>query len=405
MRGRWGLVLVAAALAGTPHGAFGGSRRTLERIETTYYDASFLRRADTYHRFRLAVVLVETAAVLAAAGWLAAGPLGGIGRRALQATGGHPWAARALVLTGLHAGFSLLALPFSAVLFAEAREFGQRHDAWGSFLLDWAKGIGVGWVVVLAVGLTVLGLFAAFPRTWWLWATLAVGVLSTLYVYAAPLVIDPLFNRFHRMEDPVLEARLLELAHRGGVDADRVMVADASRRTGAANAYVTGVGKSRRIVVYDTLLAKFTPDEIASVLAHEIGHWRRHHIRTGLILGTAGALLGFLAGGALLGGAVARGTGGLAGRGDPGVAIAAYALFLFLSTAASVPANWVSRKFEAQADHEALVLTRDPEAFIGSEVRLARENLSQVLPPAWVEFVFYTHPCNARRIEMAESFR
>src|SRR5262245_63912443 len=108
----------------------------------------------------------------------------------------------------------------------------------------------------------------------------------------APIAIDPLFNRFHPLEDAVLRDRLLELASRGGVPAREILVADASRRTRAVNAYFTGLGRTRRIVLYDTLLSKFDADEIAIVLAHEVGHWKHHDVMKGVLWGTLGALVG-----------------------------------------------------------------------------------------------------------------
>jgi STE24 endopeptidase len=124
-----------------------------------------------------------------------------------------------------------------------------------------------------------------------------------------------------------------------------------------------------------------------------------------MILGLFALVLGLLLAHAILGRMVERGAGGLTGRGDPGLAIPAYALYVLLSIAAVVPSNWISRGMESQADREALLLTRDPETFIATEVRLAEENLSDVLPAAWIEIVLYTHPANARRVLRAERFR
>ncbi len=380
-------------------------RAELERVVLSHYDAGFLGRARAYHMPRYAVYFLRTAVVLGVAWALTAGPLGRWSEGALGWAGGHRWAARALLLTLLHLGVALLSLPFTIWRYLHARAYGLRHDAWGEFLADWAKGLGIGWVLVLVVGLLVLACFAAWPRWGWALATAAVGALALLYTAAAPLVVDPLFNRFTRMADRDMEERLLDLARAGGVPAREVWVADASRRSRTVNAYFTGLGSTRRIVVYDTLVGKFPPAETALVVAHEVGHWRHRHIALGLALGIAGAGLGLFLGQAVLSRLADSGWRGLSGRGDPVLVLPAYALYLTLSLAALLPSNWISRRMEVQADCAALELTGDPETFISTEVRLARENLSDVLPPAWIETLLYTHPANARRILLAEAAR
>ncbi len=393
------IVLVAGA-APAPAGA--APAASLRRVAAEHYDAGFLARGRAYHRFYYVLYFVQTAVVLGAAWLLAAGPLGRWNDTFLAAAGGRVWLSRVLVLSALHLGFALLRLPFSVGRYLHARAFGMRHDGWAAFGGDWLKSVGIGWVLVLAVGLTVLGLFAARPRWGWLLAGGAVSALTVLYVTLAPLVIDPLFNRFQRLDDPVLEARLLDLAREGGVPAREVLVADASRRTRAVNAYFTGFGKTRRIVLYDTLLRSFTPEETALVVAHEVGHWKHHHIQWGLLLGLGGAFLGLALGWRLLGAWVGAGRGGLTGFGAPALAIPAYAVYLSLMLLTVVPGNWVSRRMEAQADRTSIHLTGDRAGFIRSEVKLGRENLADVVPPAWIEFALYTHPANARRILMAE---
>lgn len=398
----FGLLLVL------PAGALGASaleRGQLERIVAAHYDQAFVKKGADFHRVVRTASLIEMGLVLLAALWLAVGPLGEWGDWALDVTGGRAWLARALLLFLVAVGLSFLRLPFSVFRFTMAREVGLRHDPWSSFLLDWIKAAGIGWLLVVVVGVVVMGLFAALPRGWWAAAWGTVAVLTVGYVMLAPLVIDPLFNQFHRLDDPALEARLLELSRKGGVPAQEILVADASRRTRAVNAYFTGFGHTRRIVLYDTLVKGFPPKEIAMILAHEVGHWRRHHIEKGLAMGLGAVLLGLWVGHLVLGRAAASGFRGLEGRADPALVIPAYTLFIVLSLVALVPSNWISRHMEAQADLTSLELTRDPDTFISTEVRLAHENLSEVLPPAWVEDTLYTHPCNARRIRMAEEFR
>ncbi len=397
-----GLLLLCAA---APPAASAAGRAELDRVAAAHYDADTIRRGRDYHRTRYILFFVQTAVTLALVWAAAFGPLGRWGRAFLETGGGRPWLGRLLALTALYLGLAALRFPFSVVRYLHARDHGLRHDPWSAWLLDWAKGLGIGWLITVGVGLLVLTLFALWPKRWWIAAAAAVSVLAVGYAALAPLVIDPLFNRFERLGDRPLETRLLTLAREGGVNADEVLVADASRRTSAANAYFTGVGSTRRIVLYDTLVEKFTPDETALIVAHEVGHWKYHHVAKGMVLGLAAMTAGLWIAHRVLGRWAAEGWHGLSGRGDPALVFPAYALYLTLMLAALVPSNWVSRRMETQADRVSLELTDDPDTFISAETRLGRENLSDVVPPAWIEATLFTHPANARRILMAEQAR
>lgn len=410
-RGRRGLRrwLLGACLAGILLGAFLGPAwaldEDLDRIAGQYYAPDFRATAGEFHRVREITFFFQMGLILTVAWWLALGPLGRWNEWAWSWAGGKTWLARIFVLTALYLILAAARLPFSLFRYFHADLYGLRNDTWLAFLLDWGKGAAIGWAMLVVVGSAVLALFAALPRVWWAVGTVVVGALTIGYVMLSPIVIDPLFNTFHKLENPALETRLLALSAEGGVPAQEVLVADASRRSRSVNAYFTGVGATRRIVLYDTLVGKFSPDEIAIVLAHEIGHWKNHHIRIGLALGLVATLLGLLVAHVVLGRWVDRERGGIYGRSDPALALPAYALYVTLMLGAMVPANVISRKMEAQADLESLVLTRDPDTFIKTETRLAEENLSDVFPPAWIEYTLYTHPCNVRRIQMAERFK
>jgi STE24 endopeptidase len=403
----WGLTacVVLLGLGGLSEPGFGAPSAELERIATQYYDVEFRSRAAEFHRAREIAFFVQVALLLAVVWWLGLGPLSRWNAWSLRLAGGHPWLARVIVLTALTLIIMAVRLPFSLFRYVHSTQYGLRTDSWGQFLLDWLKAAGVGWMLVVVVGVLVLGLFAAFPRWWWAVSMVGISLLAVGYITVAPVFIDPLFNEFRKLEDAELEGRILEICRRGGVETDEVLVADASRRSRTANAYFTGLGKTRRIVLYDNLVEKFSADEVIIVVAHEAGHWRRNHIRLGLALGLGATLVGLLIGHFVAGRWVAGGLGGLAGRGDPALALPAYALYVTLMLVALVPSNWVSRRMETEADREALTLTRDPETFIRTETRLAHENLSDVLPPEWIEFTLYTHPSNVRRIRLAEEFR
>lgn len=392
-------------MMGSPSPVQAADRADLEQVVAEHYDEDFLSRVGDYHRVRLILFFVQTALTLLVIGLAVTGPLEAWSRGMLEVVGGRAWLARLGFLTVMYLGFSLLRLPFSLIRFFHAQNYGLRNDSWTSFLLDWVKGLGIGWLMVAVVGLLVLGLFATLPRWWWVLSGFAVAILTVGYVTLAPLVIDPLFYTFERMEDAEFEADLLGLGKRGGVNASEILVADASRRTRAVNAYFTGFGRTQRIVLYDTLVDKFPTEEVTMILAHEVGHWKHRHIHKGLALGIAGVFLGLLVAHLLMGSLVNSGVQGLTGRGDPGLVVFAYGLYIVMMLVAMVPSNWISRQMESQADRASLELTGDPDTFIRTETRLARENLSNVLPPAWIEFALYTHPSNARRILMAKEFK
>lgn len=236
-------------------------------------------------------------------------------------------------------------------------------------------------------------------------AAFATGFLAVAYTHFAPLFIDPLYYEFRPLDDPLLKQRLLNLSTCAGLDVQDILIADASRHSESVNAYVTGIGATARIVLYDTLLEKFTPNEVAIVLAHEIGHRVRAHIPKGLLLGIAGFLIALLITDRVLGRCVRIQLRGITSRHDPALALPGYALYAVLMFAVLVPGNGISRQLETEADRTVLELTGDPGTFIQTKVRIAKTNLSEVLPPAWVEFVLYTHPSIARRILMAEDYR
>lgn len=404
----FGLPLLAIFLLCVPGPAgaeTAATRAELEQVAAKHYDAELRARAERYHRPRYVLFFVQLVCVLGAASllaWMNPAPVRAL---ALRMSGEHVWLARALLLAGVFLTLWLVRLPFVFYRFSHAREFGLRHDSWLAFAGDLAKGVGIQGLLVVVVGTLLLTLFAAAPRWWWVASAGVLAVVGLAYAALMPIVIDPLFNRFEKLEDPVLAERVLELAERGGVPAKEVWIADASRRSRAANAYFTGFGHTRRIVLYDTLVDKFTADETALVVAHEVGHWKHRHIQVGMGLGFVAAVLGLLLGQVVMGRWIDSPLSGLTGRGDPAVVFSAYALYLFLSVAALVPSNWISRLMETQADRAALELTGDPQTFIATEVRLGTQNLSDVLPPSWIEKTLFTHPANARRILMAERYR
>jgi STE24 endopeptidase len=268
--------------------------------------------------------------------------------------------------------------------------------------------VGVQAVIAGAVATAVAVAIARLPRAWW--AVVAVGAAALVYALSllSPLVLEPLFQRTEPLRDPELRAQILELAQRAGVEADDVEVNDASSRTTAANAYVSGLGGSRHIVLYDTLLRDFPRDQVRMVVAHELGHVERRHVLKGSTWGAAllvpGALMCFAV--------VGWRTGfGAPGRDAAGCDLVLRRLAVVAATAAVLSAvsaplgTWVSRAFEREAEWRGLTTSRDPQAAIGLQQGLVRSSLGDPDPPKAVQVWFGTHPDALERIGMALRYR
>jgi STE24 endopeptidase len=206
------------------------------------------------------------------------------------------------------------------------------------------------------------------------------------------------------MPDSPLRTELLALAERDGVGVRDVLVADASRRTKAVNAYVSGLGPTRRIVVYDTMLTEATPDEVVSVVAHELGHTRHNDVRTGTLIGAIGTAAGVIALYLLGSWSGLLRLAGVTSIGEP----EAIGLLLALATIAGLvggPAQaFVSRRIEAHADAHALELTGDPDTFEAMQGRLSAVNLSDPDPPTWEYVLSASHPSTVQRMAAARAY-
>lgn len=278
-----------------------------------------------------------------------------------------------------------------------AERYGLTHQPWG----PWLRGRLVAFAVqAVLVSLVVAGalFLAGRYRRWWLVAGPALAVVGVVFALAQPVVYDPLFTNTRPLPDKRLAAEVERLGDRIGVHVSTVQVSDASRRTTVPNAMTVGIGPTRRVVFDDTILdGRFGDAELESVAAHELAHVKRHHVWKGV----AWFALFLVPGLALVAWATER-RGGLR---DP--ALVPLALLLtFAFTLAIMPlANAVSRRYEAEADWIALTATRDPDAAVGLERRLAIASRGDPDPPGWVRIAFGTHPTTMQRIAMAEAYR
>src|SRR5947209_235115 len=267
------------------------------------------------------------------------------------------------------------------------RRWGFSTQSSRGWLVDRLKSLGVTVVLTAGAVLGLAGVARRLPRAWPFAAAPAASVFVLLVGFAAPVVLEPLFNRFAPLRDEELAGRLRALARRAGVPVRDVLVADASRRTRKVNAYVSGLGATRRVVLFDTLLREAEPRQVELVVAHELGHRRARHVAQGTLLGMLGAAVTV----AVLWAAVAH-PGDL--RNAPLVLLVASALELGgLPVAAAVPRRW-----EREADRFSLDVTRDPEAFEAAHRALATANLSDLDPPRPVYALLFTHPTPPERI-------
>jgi STE24 endopeptidase len=260
------------------------------------------------------------------------------------------------------------------------------QGAWG-WLGDRAKSVAVTLALTGGAVLGLVGLARWLPSAWPLVAAPAAALLVLLLGFAAPVVLEPLFNRFAPLADEELAGRLRALARRAGVPVRDVLVADASRRTRKVNAYVSGLGATRRVVLFDTLLGQADPRRIELVVAHELGHRRARHVAKATLLGMVGA-----AATVVVVWAVVSNPGDL--RNAPLMLLVAGALELVALPLAAA----VSRRWERAADRFSLEMTGDPEAFESAHRELAASNLSDLDPPRPVYALLFTHPTAPQRI-------
>ncbi len=337
--------------------------------------------------------------------------------------GGFVPGRAALTVTTVMVLQALVGLPFSLRAYRQDRRDGLATQRLPGFLADWLKGRGVG--LVLAV-LPVAGLIAAahWRPPGYPWVAAVVGALLVVLLgLLSPVVLEPLFNRFAPLEAGPLRERMLALAATIGVPVRDVLVTDASRRTTRVNAYVSGIGRTRRVVVYDTLLAdrraaaaraaddgpgpverapeREREDEVALVLAHELAHVRHRDVLLGMAGGALTTAGGVLLVSWLLERAWLRDLLHVSGLGDPDVAPGLLLLGAVGALLAAPLASAVSRWAEARADWLALEVSRDPVTAVAVERRLALENRADLRPNRLRVLLFASHPPTMARIAQA----
>jgi STE24 endopeptidase len=386
------LVAIAVALAMMPRT---GLVEPLAVDPRDWFTEAQLDRARDFRGPQLwlavAGILVE-AAVLA---WLVIRPPRWLGRdwkRPVLASA----AAGALIAALL----AVAGLPVGAVMHARAADVGLATGGWGQWAADWARALAVGAVIAAALTAAGIALMRRLPRGWWVAAAVLTVLAAALFAFARPVVVDPLFNDFTELPPGPARESVTELAGKAGVDVGSVLVVDASRRTSAANAYVDGIGSSRQVVLYDTLLEDFPPSQTRLVVAHELAHVHYRDIWRGLLFIALVTPAAFFAVSRLVSAWGPRDGAEEAAGAPPGpptvpALTAAVTLMVFLVTLVSNP---LSRGVEQRADSYSLQLTGEAPAFISQQRRLALQNLSDPDPPALSRLLFGTHPTTLQRI-------
>jgi Zn-dependent protease with chaperone function len=366
------------------------------------FDREQIDRGRSYHRPLYVAAMTEIAFDLSL---LALVSFTVLGEQLYASTGGLPWWARCLVFSSW-----VLALNV-AVRLPIAFWAGYRHEhAWalstqslGSWSLDRLKGLAL---TLLFGTSALLGLVVAarvWPATWPVIVAAAAALVILTLSFIAPVLLEPLFNRFTPLTDRELTVDLQALAARAGVPVRQILVADASRRTHKLNAYVSGLGRTRRLVLFDTLLDRADRQEVELVVAHELGHRRKRHVAKATLLTMLGAAAFVTALWTLLSVPAVRSALEVAGARDPRIVPFVLLLGSLFSLASSPPGAWLSRHWERQADAVSLELTHDLATFESTHRRLALANIADLAPPRFFYLLWFSHPTPPERIAAART--
>jgi STE24 endopeptidase len=331
----------------------------------------------------------------------------------LLLSGFLPWLGK--ILDQLRFGFILGGLVFFASLSVLASLLHIPFNLYGSFVIEGRYGFNTKtfklWAADLLKSLALSALLGGLllwllltlvvhgGDRWWVWAWMVTGVVELVMIWLYPLVIAPLFNRFEPIENQELVRGIERLMEKAQLTTKGIFRMDASRRSRHTNAYFTGIGKSKRIVLFDTLLESHTGDEILAVLAHELGHWKKRHVHKQLILAELLSLAGFYVAARLLDWPLMYQTFGFPEPIPYAGLFLIGALFSPLGYFAQPFGSAISRKFEREADDFSLQLLQQPEPMANALKRLAADNLENLAPHPLYAWFYYSHPPLIERIE------
>jgi STE24 endopeptidase len=365
--------------------------------ENAYFSHAELTRARHYasgQRLILVGGLLAEGAVLV----LLATGRPAVTRRALERLAARPVLGGTAAAAGLSVAIAVVTVPFGVAAHERSVDVGLSTQSLGGWVGDWLKGTAIGAILAGLVGTFALALMRRFGGRWWIPGSVAVVLAAALFTWIAPVVLAPLFNKFEPLPAGQARSDVLELARKAGVDVGQVYRVDASKRTTAINAYVNGIGSSKRVVLYDTLLDDLNRGERRAVVAHELGHVHGNDIQRGLLFVAIIAPLSLIFASGM--------AGAIAGRrgvapGQPAY-LPAFALAIAVTSfVIGIAGSQLSRAVEARADTFSLQLTDDPRGMIELQQQLADRNLADPDPPGAYTFLFGTHPPTIDRIGAA----
>lgn len=360
-----------------------------------YFTQGQIDRAEAYRTPQTWLSLGVLAVQIAVLAFLVARPPARLRRLV-----GAPTRQRLLRAAAVGAALSLLVaaapLPLEVVLQERARDVGLVTQPWTGYAFDLVRAWAIGAAVAALGAVAAVWLLRRAPRTWWLWGSGVIVAFGFFTLALSPIVVDPVFNDFEPLEEGELRRDVVELARRADVRVGEVYVMDASRRTTAANAYVSGLGTTKRVVLYDTLLEGFPPEEVRLVVAHELGHQFYSDLPRSLLFLAVVTPFGLFAAHLLVRRTAPQG-------GVAALPVLALALVVLVPAVTWV-SNQLSRQVEARADTFSLQLTEAPRSFVDFERRITLRNVGDPDPPDWRTFLFSSHPPAVERIGMAEAW-
>ncbi len=314
----------------------------------------------------------------------------------------QPWAS-ALYFTILVVGLGIILMPLTYYQsFIIPRRYGLSSQKLGAWLADRAKASALGFLLVLVVVILVYWLLDQLPDIWWLCAGISVVLLSLLLTRLTPNLLLPIFFKLEPLANVELKQRLMNLAKRAQTQIVGVFTMDLSSKGTTANAMLAGLGKTRSIILSDTLLQQYSAEEIEVILAHELGHHIHRDIPKFIAVQAVAVLLAFYLSDWIL-------KASLSPLGFQGIADVTAFPLLVLSLAAffliiTPFINSYSRHIEKSADKASLELTDNPQAFVSAMTKLTNQNLNVADPSRWVELLFYDHPPYNKRVDLAQHY-
>jgi STE24 endopeptidase len=360
-------------------------------------------KATRYHRLRrrasmaascvvgalLLVLLVSGGAV-----WV---------RSAVEQLAGRRWLATCLYVTVLGAFAELLSLPFAYYqgIILE-RRYGLAVQTTAMWWIDWLKSTAISFVLAILATLVVTLLLRLIPDYWWIAASFVFAAVLVGVAQLAPVLLMPIFFRFRPLDRPALTERLLALSARARADVVGVFEWQLGDRTRKANAALAGLGRTRRILLSDTLLAAHSDEEIEVILAHELAHHVHRDLWTAIALDSVLIAAGFYVADRVL--SVGVSVLGMTGKDDLAVLPLLALAIAVVSMLLHPLAHAISRAHERRADRYALEMTQNPAAFVSAMKRLAAQNLAEEAPSRWVEWMFHSHPSTSARIAAAQEW-